>query len=450
MHVTFIGNAVHLLGQWIWGWPLVLFVVITGVAFTFAFSGVQFRYFKIMWLYLWAAEKSRVKVSESYISSFQAFINTLSASLGNGSTAGMATAIYSGGPGAAFWVFVLGFLTMAIRFAEVYASTLFVEKNESGVTRGGPMVFLHQVPGKKLLPAFYAFFGLLTSFIAGSAMQCNSVRLSVERMTGLSAGVIAVSLVILIGYILIGGSLRIIRISDRIIPLKVGLFFSMTITVLVYHYASLWPALVLIWQSAFTPQAVQGALIGHTFQNALRFGMSRLLSATEAGLGTAGVLFGATDSRNPVQNGIMSMASIVISNHLVCFTLMLIFVASGVWNSGLTSTAMTCAAYETVFGSFGGWIVTFLSLAFGLGVLVAYAYIGRECWIFITKGRYTWLYNSIYAGMAFIGALARVDVVWNAVDIANAGMMLINLYGLWILLPRLRRGLHAFERDLSS
>ncbi|HVX00950.1 MAG TPA: amino acid carrier protein [Candidatus Babeliaceae bacterium] len=444
-----IDTAIHKLGEWIWGWPLVIFVIITGLSFTAAFYGIQYRYFIAMWRYLWQSEKSKVIAGESYITTFQAFVNTLSASLGNGSTAGMATAIYSGGPGAAFWVFVLGFLNMAIRFAEVYASTLFTEKTESGVVRGGPMVFLRYVPGRSFLPWLYAFFGLLTSFIAGSAMQCNSVRLSVERMTSAPALVIAICLVALIGYILMGGALRIIRISDKIIPLKVLLFFSMTLVVLIYHYDKLIPALALIWQSAFTPQAVHGALAGHTVQNAIRFGMSRLLSATEAGLGTAGVLFGATGTHHPVHNGVMSMASIVISNHLVCFTLLLIFVATGVWNSGLTSTAMTCAAYETVFGPLGCWIVTFLSIAFGIGVLVAYAYIGRECWLSLTKGRYIWLYNMIYTGMAFVGALSRVDVVWNAVDITNAGMMIINLYGLWVLLPQLATSLKLFERRVS-
>lgn len=205
------------------------------------------------------------------------------------------------------------------------------------------------------------------------------------------------------------------------------------VIILTYHYQHIIPALTLIVRAAFEPQAITGALAGHSIQNAIRFGMSRSLSATEAGLGTAGVLFGATGTNNPVRSGIMAMSSLFISNHLVCFTLMVMFIATGVWNSGLTSTALTSAAFETVFGAFGAWIVVFLSIVFGLGVLVAYAYIGQECWSFLTGGTYLWLYGVIYSLCAFAGALARVENVWSAVDIGNAGMFLINIYGLLML-----------------
>lgn len=427
------------IGEFIWGWPLVIFVVLSGIIITLALKGIQFRYFFTTWKYVLFPEKARSVSPEKFISPFQAFINTLSASIGNGTAAGMATAMYSGGPGAAFWIFVLGFLNMAVRYAEVFASTYFVNTNASGILRGGPMVFLKLVPGKHYLPTAYAFFTLFVSFVAGSAMQCNSMRLGIERMTHLHPLLIATILFCFILYTVLGGAQRIMQLTETIIPIKVGLFFISTCIVLFYHYQSIAPALAIIIKSAFSPQAVKGALIGHTLQNALRYGMSRSLSATEAGLGTAGILFGATGSKNPVKSGIMSMASIIISNYLVCFLLMLIFVASGVWDSGLTSTALTSAAYETVFGNFGGWLVTFLSVVFGIGAMVAYAYIGRECWLFLTKGRSIFLYNIIYCAMAFIGAITHVDIVWNSVDIGNAGMMIINVYGLLVLLPQIRK-----------
>ncbi|MGC2310131.1 MAG: alanine:cation symporter family protein [Candidatus Babeliaceae bacterium] len=429
---------VYFLEQWIWGWPLVIFMISSAIFMTIALKAIQFRYFFESWKYVFFPEKIHGS-QEKFISPFQAFVNTLSASIGNGSTAGMATALYAGGPGAAFWIFILGFFNMALRFVEVYASTRFVDISGSGFLRGGPMVFLQKVPGRKFLPALYASFCLYVSFVAGSAVQCNSMRIGIERLTALNPFLIATLLATIVLYGMLGGARRIIIWSEIIIPFKVGLFFVVTGFVLFSHYHALINALKIIIESAFYPQAVAGALAGHSIKNALRFGISRSASATEAGLGTAGILFGSTGTKHPFKTALMSMTSIFISNHLVCCSLLLLFVASGVWNSGLTSTAMLCAAYETTFGTMGCLIATFLSIIFGIGVLIAYAYIGRECWMFLFKGRFLFLYTALYCALAFIGALSHVEVIWSAVDIGNAGMIIINVYGLLVLLPKIRK-----------
>ncbi len=441
MNINALDEIVKATTDFLWGWPLVIFVIASGLIMTIALHGVQFRYFFRAWKYVLFPEKTSNQ--GEYISPLQAFVNTLSASVGNGSTAGMATAMFQGGPGAAFWIFVLGFLNMAIRYAEVYASTHFVDQTPQGL-RGGPMRYIQRVPGGSVLAYAYAFFCLMLAFITGNAMQCNSMRLGIEKMTCANPYVIAMFMFGFLLYIMLGGAQRIIKVSDRIVPVKVGLFFIATFVVLVYHYASIIDALRLIVTSAFTPQAVAGALTGWTVQNAIRFGISRTLNATEAGLGSAAILYGSTASKHPVRSAIMSMASIFISNHLVCFMLMLVFVVSGVYNSGLTSTPLTIAAYTSVFGEFGGWVVTFLSITFGMGVLVAYAYIGRECWMFLTHGKMEWLYTAIYCGMAAFGALSKVNLIWNLTDLINAGLITINLYALLVLLPEIRKGLQAY------
>ncbi len=433
-----IENAINILSDFLWGWPLVGVIVATSLVMTFAFRWIQVRYFWQSWYYVLYPSEKTVTGNE-YITPFQAFLNTLSASLGNGSGAGMATAISSGGPGAAFWIALIGFFGIALRFVEVYASNYFIDENSSGTFRGGPMIYLALVPGKKYLPRIYALFCLLTSFVAGSAMQCNSMTIGIERLTGFDKPVIALFLFLVMVYIFYGGAQRIINFSDKIIPIKVGLFFTCTLALLVYHAASLGSALALIMHYAFTWKAVAGAGMGYTVQTALRYGISRSVSATELGLGTAGILFGATGGKEPFKNGVMSMASLMISNHLVCCLLLLIFVASGVWESGLTSTALTSAAFETLFGIYGKIIVTFLSVSFGLGVLVAYAYIGRECWMFLMPHVPIAWYTALYSGMIFFGIFSSVSLVWSSVDIVNGGMLIINLYALIMLLPILRR-----------
>ncbi len=434
------------LSDWIWGWPLVIFVILSGVIMTVALDFIQFRYFLQAWRYVFMPEK-KILDGENYISPLQAFINTLSASIGNGSLAGMATAMYSGGPGAAFWIFILGFFNMAIRFAEVYASLIFVDKSPMNVLRGGPMAYLKRVPGGFVLPYLYAFFCLMLTFIGGNAIQCNSMTLGIERMTHANTYIIAAIMFMFLLYIMLGGAQRIIWVSDRIVPVKVGLFFITTLIVLGYHYTALWQAIIIIVTSAFSSRAVLGAATGFAVQDAIRFGMARSLNATEAGLGTAAIFYGTTGSKNPLRSGIMSMASTFISNHLVCTMLMIVFVASGVWDSGLTSTPLTIAAYETVFGSFGGWVVTFLSITFGMGVLVAYAYIGRESWLFLTHGKLEWLYASLYCVVAFFGSLGKVSLVWTINDLIIAGLVTTNVYGLLCLLPTIRSSVRTAIRD---
>jgi len=431
------------LGAILWGWPMIIFVALASVVLTVGLYGIQFRAFFTGWKYILWPEKRGISDEES-ISPLQAFINALSTSLGNGAVAGMATAIHDGGPGAAFWIFVLGFFTMVLRFAEVYASTQYIETSASGTLRGGPMVYLRQVAGGETLIYVYALLCFFLSLVSGNAMQCNSIRIGIEEIVGPAPYVIALVLFLFLLYIMFGGARRIMKVAEAVIPVKVILFFGATLMLLVYHYDALLPALSTIVKGAFTPQALRGAGVGLTVQGAIRYGFARGLNAVEAGLGNAGILFGATGSKNPVQSGIMSMITAFISTHLVCFVLTWLLVASGVWDSGLTSTALTTAAYKTLFGGLADWIVTFLSISFGMGVLIAYAYIGRECWLFLTGGRWSMAYTWIYCVMALVGSLGSVAIIWSTLDCIIAGLIVVNLYGLMMLIPDMRRRLGAY------
>lgn len=437
---TLINNTVDVL----WGWPLLLALMSASVVMTIMFGGIQFRYFMRSWHYLLKAEQAGSGKSALYISPFQAFINALSASLGNGSLAGMATAMYSGGPGAGFWILILGFFLMAIRFAEVYASTAFTHKQPNGLMRGGPMVYLARVPGGSVLPTFYAFFCLMLTFVTGNAMQWNSITKGLVAMTGWDKYLIAAGMFLFLLYVMIGGAQRIVKVSDAITPVKVGLFFVATFFVLIYNISSLWDALVLMMQFALTPQAVRGALLGYTIQSSLRFGLSRSINATEVGLGTSGIIFGTTSKADPVKSGIMSLTTTFISNFGVCFLLMWLFTATGAWQSGFGDIRMTIATYETAFGSYGGWIVNILAMMFGVGCVIAYAYIGRECWSFLTGGKYLLAYSLIFCCMAVFGALVEVRLLWNAIDIVNAGLIISNMWGLLWLMPEISKGVRVF------
>jgi alanine or glycine:cation symporter, AGCS family len=428
--------------NWLLGWPLIFYVVSISIACTIALRFVQIRYF-------WTALKNLFAPAETAqagdMTPIQAFVNALSASIGNGAIAGVAAAVYTGGPGAVFWVLIFGIFLMAIRFAEVFLSTYFGKESLTRTVLGGPMLYLKKLPFGNGLAYIYAiscfFFGLM----GGNAAQSNSISLSLYATWGISAYITAFMTAGFCLYILLGGAQRIVRVSDNIVPIKVIVFFVSSFAVLAYNYAYILSGLHLIVISALSPSALAGGAFGFTIQEAMRYGMLRSIFATESGLGTAAILFGFTGSDQPVKDGLMSMISTFVSA-LVCFLVGLCIVVSGAWNSGLDSTALTIASFETLFGQFGGWIVSFLSITFGIGVLVTYAYITRAAWLAVTNGKYLIVFTISYVVATFLGAIMPVQMLWDAIDVVNAIMLIINLAGIAYLLPVIVKGLRAYKQ----
>lgn len=433
--------------EFLMGWPIILYVGFISILFTVALKFIQIRYFVEAWRYMFKPPVAETKGDE--LTPMQAFLNALNSNLGNGSLASVAFGIAIGGPGAAIWMLIMGLLLMSVRFAEVYISTYFKAEMTDGARIGGPMIYLKHIPGGSVLPMIYAILCLGMGFGIAGAMQTNSVSVGMTQAWGIPGIAVSFGFLIFVAYVVFGGAQRIAQATNVLVPVKVGLFCFANLAVLIYHYQQILPALKLMLQAAFSPAAMTGGAVGFGIQMAMRFGMYRVIMATESGLGTASILFGATESKAPVADGILAMLSTVIST-LFCFTTALCLVVSGVWQSGFESTAMVSAAFQSVFGTvIGGSVIVFLSLTFAMGVLVAYAFITREAWMFVTKGRYLTLFAIIYCVSAALGAVAKVTVVFAIADIIIAGMLIVNLYGLVCLLPIIRRGLLSFMNKQS-
>lgn len=421
--------------DFICGWPLLIYVAAISIIYTIALKGLQFTH-------LGTALKATIfptqtpEQQQAGMSPFHAFMNTINSNLGNGVIAGVATAIYSGGPGAAFWFVVFGFILMTVRFGEVYLSALCASQETSHSTLGGPMLYLKKIPGGAYLPHIYAIACVIYGLIGGNIIQSNSMAISLSATWGIAPLITGVGLLLFVLYILFGGADRIAKISLSIVPVKVIVFMFSSMAVLCVHYKSLLPALCLIVKSGLGYQPLVGGIIGFSFQQMIAAGMSRSIFATESGLGSAAIMFGSAGNNNAVQNGFMGMISTFIST-CIGLIVALCIVASGVWNTGLTSTALTIASFETVFGSYGGWIVSFLAISFGLGVMVSYAYVVRSAWMFITHNRFLMAFNITYSLCALAGAIAAVDFVWDLAGVILAIMLFINMYGLLVLLPKI-------------
>lgn len=427
--------------NWLLEWPLMIYVVAISIICTIALRALPLTHFIRAWKEALMPKKV-ANAAPGDMTPFQAFVNTLSSNIGNGSLAGMGAMIYAGGPGAAIWAVVISFLLMAVRFAEVYISTLYGARAKTATTLGGPMLYLRDVPGGKVLAYIYGMLLFVFSAAVGSAMQANSIRLSLETTWNVNMYITTAVLFAFVTYVLLGGAARINKATDRIMPIKVGTFFIASFIVLAYHYNSLYSALVLMVKSAFSPVAAIGGVAGFTVIHALSKGAINSIMATESGLGTAAVLFGFTGSKDAMNNGLMGMLSTFISA-LVGFVVSLCIVASGVWSTGLTSTALTAAAFNTVFGMYGGWIVSFLSIIFGIGVIVAFAYITRAVWLFLTGGRFGWVASVIYCACTALGSLLPVKMMWAFAGAITGGLLFINLFGVLWLLPVVCKDLYG-------
>lgn len=434
-----ISHTIVTIAQVALGWPLMIYVASASIICTLFFKGIQFRLFTKACSIIFKPHKTATL--KKGLTPLQAFVNTLSSNLGNGSIAGMATALYYGGPGATIWLIIFGLILMAVRFAEVYASTGLNTTHSKNELLGGPVTYLQLVPGGIYLSPLYAYFCLLFSLGGGNAIQANSIQISLAATWGTSALSVASILLLFVTYVVCGGAARIIKVSDALVPIKVGLFFITAFIVLGYHIQAIPHALWLMFSGAFSTSAFFGGALGASITQAIKYGMARSIFGSESGLGTAAVLFGSTEKSNALESSLMGMMSTFVST-LVCFLVALCITASGAWSSGLNSTALTVAAFQTVFGFVGGWIVSFLALTFGLGVIITYAYIVRVTWLYITGGRYQFLGMLLYCLSTFFGALMAVEVVWALVDLVMVGMLVINLYGLTWLLPQISKQLN--------
>ncbi|RTL07217.1 sodium:alanine symporter family protein [Candidatus Dependentiae bacterium] len=418
------------------GWPLMIYVSIVCVLCTLLLRGIQFRHLSTGIRLIFSPTKKSDVGCAGDMTPIQAFVNTLSTNLGNGTIAGMATAIYAGGPGAAIWFIICSFLLMSVRYAEVFVSALYGNKAVSA-SIGGPMLYLKSMPFGGSLAYIYAILCFFYGIIGGGAIQANSISLSLQTACNVPSILTAILMGTFVLYVGFGGAHRIVKLSNYLVPVKVGLFFGSAFIILAYYITGIPAALHLMFLSAIDPAAANAALMGITLQQAIQYGLMRSVFASESGLGTAAILFGSTGTVRPAESALMGMMSTFVSA-IVCFILALCITVTGMWSSGLTSTALTVATFNTTFGSLGGVIVSILSIIFGLGVTVAYAYIVRACWLVIVPSKYEYGNVLLYALVSAVGAIGQVAVVWQLADIVQALMLFVNLAALLMFVCTLR------------
>ena len=358
---------------------------------------------------------------------FQAFMTSLAASIGTGNIAGVATAIVSGGPGALFWIWVYGFVATSIKFAEAVLGVTYRESAGAAV-RTGPMYYLRDGLRSPALAWLFAFVAAVAALTTTPFTQPNSMALVLDSAVGIPRLVSGVVIAILTWLVIIGGIKSIGRAAEKLSPLKVGLYLAGGLVVIGANAARIPEVVALIFSRALSMEAAAGGGLGILV--AMRYGIARGIYANEAGYGTAAVAYGTARSDQPVQQGLNAVIEVFVVSFVTSTISALTILLTGVWQSGLTSTAAVGAAFNTVMPVAGGWVVAFCTFLFGYTTLIGWAYYGEQFFEYILGRKVSIPYRWIYCLLIPFGAVSRVDVVWAWGDLMNALQIFPNLIGL--------------------
>ena len=355
---------------------------------------------------------------------FQAFMTALGASIGTGNIAGVATAIVSGGPGALFWIWVYGFVATAIKFGEAVLGVTFREVRSNTVL-SGPMYYLRDGFRSPGLAWTFAFVAAVAALTTTPFTQPNSMALVLDTVVGIPKIVSGIVIAILTWLVIIGGIKSIGRVAERLSPLKVGLYLAGGLIVILVNAGRIPSVLQMVVEEAFTMQSA----LGFGLFTAMRYGIARGVYANEAGYGTAAVAYGTAKSDRPVQQGLNAVMEVAIVSFVTSTISAMTILLTGMWQSGLTSSAAVAAGFESAMPVVGGWIVAFCAFLFGYTTLIGWAYYGEQFFEYILGRKVTVPYRWIYCLLIPFGAVSRVDVVWAWGDLMNALQVFPNLIG---------------------
>ena len=418
----------------VWGPPLLILLVGTGIYFTFKLNFIQM--FKlplaIKYLFLNDDDKSDNE-AKGEVSSFAALCTALSATIGTGNIVGVATAIATGGPGALFWMWVAAFFGMATKYAEGVLAIKYREVDENGEISGGPMYYIEKGVGNKFLANMFAFFGIAVALLGiGTFGQVNSISKAALISFNIPIWFTAIIITILVTLVTLGGIKRISNVAEKIVPTMAILYIIGALLVLICNFKAIPSAITLIIKSAFNPSAALGGTTGITISLAIQMGIGRGVFSNEAGLGSAPIAAAAAKTKYPVKQGLISMTGTFIDTIIICTMTGLAIVLTGSFNSGLEGAAMTTFAFENglPFAIIGKYIVNIGLIFFAFTTIIGWNYYGERCIQYLIGIKGIKFYKIIFIALVGVGPFLSLNLVFIIADIVNGLMALPNLIGL--------------------
>jgi AGCS family alanine or glycine:cation symporter len=432
------------LNGYVWGWPMIILLVGTGLLLTIVTGGAQFRYlgFALKEVLGKITQKS---AGPGEVSPFQAVATALASTVGVGNIAGVATAISIGGPGALFWLWVSGVLGMCTKFAEIVLALHYREADASGQMRGGAMYILRNGLGMPWLGAIFAGLVSLAAFGIGNMVQANSVAASLQASFGVNPSVSGIVLAILTAAVILGGIKRIGQFTEYLVPFMALFYLGGGLFILVRFASEIPAALSLVMTSAFSGAAATGGFAGSTIMLAMRYGIARGLFSNEAGLGSAPLVHAAAKTDHPVRQGLYGIFEVFVDTILVCTTSGMAILVTGVWASGATGAALAGEAFSTGLpGTWGNLIVTISLVLFAYSTVIGWSYYGETGIVYLLGPKAVMPYKIAWLVFIYLGAVGSLHLVWDIADTLNGLMAIPNLIAVLASIGLLRRLIREF------
>ncbi len=452
-------GVVERLTDFMWNpWLLGLFL------FTGLFYSVRTGFFQLFGIKRWlrATFGSLLRSGErsgTGITRFQALATALASTIGTGSIAGVATAIFFGGPGAVFWMWVSALLGMMTGCAEKVLAVRYRRLKPDGTWEGGPMHYLTHGLHSPFLATWFALACVGGALVGGDLVQSNSIAQALHTLFGWDRLFIGLATAGLAGVLLVGGIGRIARFSEVLVPVMALLFLGSGAVVLWVRRAYLPGALKQIVTCALTPAAAVGGVGGYAFSAALRYGVARGVFTNEAGMGSSALAHANADTKMPGEQGMWGILEVFAATLVICTMTALVILTTGVYNPAQALTAirsgdlsgagvgvpLTAASFAVVLGRAGEWVVSVCLLLFAFSSLLGWSYYGETALGWLVRGRgWKTVWRAVFLGMTVVGSVGEVSLVWQLVDLFTALMALPNLAALLVLSPQIMDCLNSY------
>ena len=432
--LTDISNA-------LWGVPMLLLFIGTGIHFTVRSRFFQFRTDKWIKGTLIKSFSQKRKRSNGAISPYQALCTALAACMGTGNIAGVATALTAGGPGAIFWMCICALLSMMTSFVETSLSIRYRQKDKNGEWIGGAMVYIEKGLGLKKTATLYAVSLALASFGIGCMTQVNSAALAVQNVCGIKPVIVGAVFCLLTLLTVCGGIKRISKTAEKTVPALSIIFIVSAFIALFVCRENIPSATESIIKGAFGIKPALGGAVGYSVKNAVRVGVSRGVFSNEAGLGSTTVIHASADTDSPEEQGMWGILEVFLDTVVMCTVTGLVILTSGIFEKTSANGAVLFSeALSVSLGKTGEAITAITLCLLSFASVTGWYFCGEKCVLYAFGKKGVIPYRILYCASVVIGSVASLDFVWSVSDILNAVMAIPNLIAINLLSgPVLRR-----------
>lgn len=432
----------------VWGVPMLALIAGTGIYLTIGLGFMPLR--KLIFGFRQLGHKGASE--EGTIAGYAALATALSATVGTGNIAGVATAIHFGGPGALVWMWLIALVGMATKYGEAVLAVHFREKDHRGLWVGGPMYYIRNGMGKKFtwLAMLFAFFGMIAGFGIGNGVQANSVADGLQSAFGIDTRATGVIIAILVAMVLLGGIKRIAATATTLVPFMAVCYLLAGLGVLAHHITELPAALMLCFNDALTGTAAGGGFAGASVAMAIRYGIARGIFSNEAGLGSAPIAHASAITDHPVRQGTIGMLGTFIDTIIICSITGLAIVVTGAWQSGENGAPLSALAFSSTFGSLATPIVMLSLSIFAFTTLLGWSLYGERCAQYLFGEQAVTPFRVVWVLLIPVGAVVNLKLIWGVADVMNALMAIPNLIALLVLSPiifKLTKEFFASEKN---